>query len=76
MTSMSAAGILLGCATNPATGRSQLILVPEKKEISIDCENFPHQFSAYYGKLQYKQLDAYLPSNERRIKCKKNFFVL
>jgi len=60
MTYMSAAGILLGCATKPVTGRSQLMLVLEEKGISMDRENSPHQFSADYSKLQDKQLDAYL----------------
>jgi predicted Zn-dependent protease len=60
MTSMSTAGVLLGCAANPVTGRRQLMLMSEDKEISIDRENSPHQFSADYGGLQDKQLNNYI----------------
>jgi len=60
MTSMSAAGLMLGCATNPVTGQSQLMLVSEDKEIAIDRQNSPHQFSADYGQLQDKRLQDYI----------------
>jgi predicted Zn-dependent protease len=57
---MAAAGVLLGCATNPVTGTSQLMLVSEDTEISIDRQHSPHQFSADYGPLQDKKLNEYI----------------
>ena len=57
---MSAAGVLLGCATNPVTGKRQLMLMSEQKEISIDRQHSPHQFSADYGRLQDRQLSDYI----------------
>ena len=46
---LTAAGWLVGCATNPVTGQSQLMLVSEQQEIDLDKQNSPHQFSADYG---------------------------
>lgn len=60
LTSMSAAGVFLGCATNPVTGQSQLMLMSEQQEIQIDKEHSPHQFSNDYGELQDKELNRYI----------------
>ena len=57
---LSSAGILTGCAANPVTGKSQLMLVSESQEIAIDRENSPHQFSADYGAVQNKALNDYI----------------
>ncbi len=59
---MAAGGLSLaaGCATNPVTGRSQLMLISEEKEIEIDRSQSPHQLSADYGKSQDRALNAYL----------------
>jgi beta-barrel assembly-enhancing protease len=38
-----------GCAANPVTGQSQLMLMGEGEEIQIDRVNTPHQYSADYG---------------------------
>ena len=43
ITSLSAAGVLAGCASNPVTGESELMLVSESQEIQIDKQNSPHQ---------------------------------
>jgi len=57
---VSSGGVLTGCATNPVTGKSQLMLVSESQEIAVDKENSPHQFSADYGALQDKTLNNYI----------------
>jgi predicted Zn-dependent protease len=58
--SVSAAGFAYGCAVNPVTGKSQFILISEDKEISIDKQNSPYQFSADYGRIQDQSLNDYL----------------
>lgn len=60
LASLSAAGLATGCATNPVTGESQIMLVSEESEIQIDKKNSPHQFSADYGILQDKDLNSYI----------------
>jgi len=49
-----------GCAANPVTGQSQLMLMGEGEEIQIDRVNTPHQFSADYGVIQDAALSAYV----------------
>ena len=65
--SFAAAGALLGCATNPVTGRSQLMLVSEEQEIQIDRQNSPQQFSTDYGILQDRALNDYVGEVGRRL---------
>ncbi len=60
LSSMSAAGVLAGCAVNPVTGKSQLMLVSESREIQIDKKHSPHQFSSDYGPLQDNLLNNYI----------------
>jgi len=57
---LTAAGVITGCATNPVTGRSQLMLVSEAWEIQVDQQNSPHQFSSDYGAIQDASLNAYI----------------
>lgn len=64
---LTTAGWLAGCATNPVTGKSQLMLVSEKQEIELDNQNSPHQFSADYGISQDRRLNAYLNQTGRRL---------
>ena len=54
---LTAGGLMVGCATDPVTGRSQLMLVSEESELNIDRQNSPHQFSSDYGKLQDRRLN-------------------
>lgn len=49
-----------GCAANPVTGQSQLMLMGEGEEVQIDRVNTPHQFSADYGVTQDAALSAYV----------------
>lgn len=58
--SMASAGLVMGCATNPVTGRSQLMLVSETSEIQMDQKYSPQQFSTDYGILQDKVLNDYI----------------
>jgi beta-barrel assembly-enhancing protease len=58
--SVSAAGVLTGCAENPVTGQRQLMLLSEGQEVAIDREHSPHQFSADYGPVQDERLNGYL----------------
>ncbi|MGI6087495.1 MAG: M48 family metalloprotease [Kiritimatiellia bacterium] len=56
----AAAAWCVGCATNPVTGRKQVMLLSEGSEIEIDRQNAPHQFSADYGAIQQPRLNEYL----------------
>ena len=67
LSSMAAAGLGAGCATNPVTGRSQLMLVSEDEEIQIDKQNSPYQFSADYGTVQDKRLNDYIDRTGKNI---------
>lgn len=67
LSALSGAGIILGCATDPVTGKSQLMLVSEDWEIRVDKQNSPHQFSADYGALQDTALNSYLDRTGKKI---------
>ncbi len=67
LSSLTVAGYAVGCATNPVTGKSQLMLVSENQEISLDKTNSPHQFSADYGTTQDTKLNAYIAQTGRRM---------
>ncbi len=60
LTSASTAGVLVGCAVNPVTGKRQLMLMSEGEEIGLDQANSPHQFSADYGPVQDGGLNQYI----------------
>ncbi|MDZ7758922.1 MAG: M48 family metalloprotease [Desulfovermiculus sp.] len=63
----AAAGTLSGCAVNPVTGQSQLMLMSRDQEIQVDRERSPHQFSADYGVIQDRQLGAYISQTGKRL---------
>jgi beta-barrel assembly-enhancing protease len=65
--SVAAAGFVTGCAVNPVTGKSQLIFVSEDKEIQIDRQSSPYQFSADYGRVQDPSLNDYLNKTGKAI---------
>jgi predicted Zn-dependent protease len=67
LTAVSGAGLALGCATSPVTGRRQLMLISEEDELQIDKQHSPHQFSADYGPLQDSALNAYIDRTGKRI---------
>ncbi len=67
LTSLSAAGFLAGCAANPVTGRSQLMLMSESEEIAIDKRHSPHQISTDYGRLQDQRLNQYIARVGRKM---------
>ncbi len=60
LTSMAAAGYVFGCATDPITGKKQLMLVSEDTEIQIDRQYAPIQISSDYGVTQDRQLNNYV----------------
>ena len=58
---MTVAGAALGgCAKNPVTGESQLMLVSEQQEIQMDKQASPRQLSNDYGVVQSMALDDYI----------------
>ncbi|MGD9300621.1 MAG: M48 family metalloprotease [Desulfobacterales bacterium] len=67
LSSMAAAGFAAGCATNPVTGKSQLMLVSEDQEIQIDQQYSPYQFSADYGTTQDTALNRYIDRTGKKI---------
>lgn len=66
LSSLAAAGFMAGCATNPVTGESQLMLVSEDQEVQIDRQYAPFQFSADYGTTQDEKLNAYVDRTGKR----------
>ena len=60
-------GLLLGCATDPVTGKQQFMLVSEEEEIQIDKKYSPFQFSADYGPTQDQKLNAYIDQIGKKI---------
>ncbi len=60
MCALSAAGFVVGCASNPVTGKSQLMLVSEQEEIQMDKMYSPQQFSTDYGVTQDKGMARYI----------------
>jgi predicted Zn-dependent protease len=60
LSAMTAAGFVIGCATNPVTGRRQLMLISEEEEIQIDKQYAPVQFSSDYGVAQEPALNGYV----------------
>jgi predicted Zn-dependent protease len=67
MVSLSTAGFLAGCATNPVTGESQLMLVSEDQEVQIDRQHSPHQYSSDYGIIQDGRLNNYVNQTGMRL---------
>ena len=56
------AGLLpfYGCATDPVTGRKQLMMLTQDQEIAIDRQQSPFQFSSDYGIVQDSALNQYI----------------
>ncbi|WP_243544397.1 M48 family metalloprotease [Pseudodesulfovibrio tunisiensis] len=52
--------VAAGCAKNPVTGESQIMLMSEAEEIQVDRKQSPHQFSADYGAVQDTALNQYI----------------
>lgn len=60
VTGLAAIGLASGCAVNPVSGRSELMLLSERDEIRLDREHRPHQFSADYGVVLDGSLNDYV----------------
>ena len=67
LSSATAAGWLVGCATNPVTGESQFMLVNEQQEIAMDKQHSPHQFSSDYGAVQDSKLNDYVSKTSLKL---------
>jgi predicted Zn-dependent protease len=67
MCALSTAGFLVGCASNPVTGKSQLMLVSEQEEIQMDKMYSPQQLSSDFGATQDKAMARYIQSIGRRM---------
>jgi predicted Zn-dependent protease len=67
LSSLAVAGFMAGCATNPVTGESQLMLVSEDQEVQIDKQYSPVQFSADYGITRDKKLNRYVARTGERM---------
>jgi predicted Zn-dependent protease len=65
--SISLPGLLFGCLADPVTGKQQFMLVSEEKEIQIDKQYSPFQFSADYGPTQDQKLNAYIDQIGKKI---------
>src|SRR5512139_3270171 len=66
-TALASGALLAGCAVNPVTGESQLMLLGQSDEIAIDRANAPHQLSSDYGATQDRRLAGYVDGFGRRI---------
>lgn len=60
VSAMTTAAIVSGCATNPVTGKSQMMFISPEGEIKLDQQHSPHQFSADYGAIQDLALQKYI----------------
>ena len=67
LSSMAAAGWVAGCAANPVTGKTQLMLVSEDEEIQMDQRNSPFQISSDYGPVQDNALNGYVREVGRQL---------
>ena len=83
LAALAAVSTAAGCAANPVTGQSQLMLMGEGEEVQIDKVNAPHQFSADYGVSQDAALNAYvsgvgasLARGTHRLQMPYNFHVV
>lgn len=62
LSALSAAGLALGCAVDPVTGKNTFNLMSEGEEVQVDRQYSPHQFSSDYGVTQDRQLNTYMAS--------------
>ena len=69
--SATAGGLVLaGCAKNPVTGKSQLMLVGEGEERAIDQKQAPHQFSEDFGPIALPTVNQYVQRVGRELGAK------
>lgn len=60
LAALAAVSTAAGCAANPVTGQSQLMLMGQGEEVQIDRVSSPHQYSADYGLIQDAALMGYV----------------
>src|SRR3989442_15938224 len=59
-------GLVMGCATNPVTGRSQFTLVSQQQELTIGKEGYPAVLNEY-GAYDHARVAAYVDSVGQRL---------
>lgn len=64
---LSGAAIATGCATNPVSGRKELMFVTRDEEIRIDRQYARHQISSDYGEVRDPSVNAYVGEVGARI---------
>lgn len=57
---VAGAGFFSGCAIDPVTGKSELMMVSEQQEIAIDKQQSPFQLSSDYGISQDEKINQYV----------------
>ncbi len=62
-----AGGCLVGCATNPATGERELVLIPESQEIAMGLQAAPQFESQFGGAVSNPQVQAYVQGIGRKL---------
>ncbi|MDL2268912.1 M48 family metalloprotease [Desulfosarcina sp. OttesenSCG-928-A07] len=67
MTTLATAGLVTGCAINPVTGKSQIMMINESEEITIDHQQSPHQLSSDYGATRDVTLGNYIRATGTRM---------
>jgi predicted Zn-dependent protease len=61
------AALLAGCATNPATGRREMILIPESQEIALGQEAGPKFEEEFGGRVPDDGVQAYVQAIGKRL---------
>lgn len=59
-------GFLLSCATNPVTGKKELMLLSEKQEMAMGAESNPEILN-YFGVYEDKELQKFIQSRGERM---------
>jgi predicted Zn-dependent protease len=67
LSSAATLGVMSGCATNPVTGKQQLMFYSRQDELDLDKQYVPHQISADYGAVLDSRLNDYIGDIGRRI---------
>lgn len=64
---LNAIGLAGGCSTNPATGRSQFLLISEKQEVSMGLSAEPGLINSYGGEVKDPVIQQYVKDIGQRL---------
>ncbi len=67
LASLLGASALAGCATNPVTGKRELVLISREQEIAMGEEAAPEFEKEFGGKVEHADLQAYVSGVGRRM---------